>query len=459
MSRYTARILSAFEDDTTDVVTPPDTDLEDTVSELDVRERAVENGLQSVTRDADDLDTMSRIAGTLHDSLDEGGVGESAAKMAEIAVESIYRRLQIPRPTLLVPSMEHFASHHSRKAATRIALEGIIRSIVDFLVRLKDAVLTYFQEAWVVIKKVYRVVKMGGDQINLKAEIQIYDNLDDLYEDIPTVTTPTESTFEHAVLAKAFASANYPAGPVPVYNQMVLSNRLIEAVLALHVKASTMAFRLKELARSKTVVDDLFDSLTTFCQNGMTDGFITETEAAVINGVYIDGKELKWQASSDKLGVLTVKEQVNAVSKEITVADRTNVSNLTECYRQFRFKLMQVIMSDGAFVGFEKNIKIALDLLIKHAKTYAVGSDDATRTTDQITAIQAATSSIARFTSLMNTLMIHAVRIGMDTDARVALYLDACSERYVNNAENENAEEPYANPGISIPNTLGSNTL
>lgn len=453
MSRYTARILLASEDDTTDVVTPPDTDLEDTVSELDVRERAVENGLQSVTRDADDLDTMSRIAGTLHDSLDEGGVGESAAKMAEIAVESIYRRLQIPRPTLLVPSMEHFASHHSRKAATRIALEGIIRSIVDFLVRLKDVVFTYFQEAWVVIKKVYRVVKVGVGQINL-------DNLDDLYEDIPTVTTPIESTFEHAVLAKAFASTHYPAGPVPVYNQMVLSNRLIEAVLALHVKASMTAFKLKELAHSKTLYDDdFFDSLTTFCQNGMTDGFITETEAAVINGVYIDGKELEWQASSDKSGVLTVKEYDKAVSKEITVADRTNVRNLTECYRQFRLKLMQVIMSDGAFVGFEKNIKIALDLLIKHAKMHDAGSDDATRATAQITAIQAATSSIARFTSLMNTLMIHAVRIGMDTDARVALYLGACSERYVNNAENENAAAPYANPGIGIPDTLGSTIL
>ena len=110
--------------------------------------------LNTAIEDAvEDVTDLEAVGDTLERSVEgeEGepgeGISPEAAEVAEIAVESLARRLGISKSKVM-PAMESFGSSNSRVAATRIAVEGI----VEMAKRAWEAIKAAFKSLWVKIK-------------------------------------------------------------------------------------------------------------------------------------------------------------------------------------------------------------------------------------------------------------------------------------------------------------------
>jgi hypothetical protein len=95
----------------------------------------------------EDLDTLEDIASVMDESSENGGMDQTAARVAEVAVESIYKRLGV-RSKSAMPSMESFGSTKTRVTATKIAVE----EIKEKATAIWDAIVKAFQtlKQWII---------------------------------------------------------------------------------------------------------------------------------------------------------------------------------------------------------------------------------------------------------------------------------------------------------------------
>jgi hypothetical protein len=119
-------------------------DVETSASDLNESEEDISEIDASIDDAAADSDTLENIQDTMQKSVDDGeGMNETAAEIAEVAVEAICARLGIVN-SHVIPSLESFGSTQSRTVATKIAIEGIGDTV---------------RKVWESIKKAYEAVK------------------------------------------------------------------------------------------------------------------------------------------------------------------------------------------------------------------------------------------------------------------------------------------------------------
>jgi hypothetical protein len=107
---------------------------------LDVNERTaeIEETNQAIEEAVEDTDTLEDIASVMDESTENGGMDQTSARMAEVAVESIYARLGV-RKSQALPAMESFGSKGTRLTATKIAVESIGEGIKYVWEKIKAA--------------------------------------------------------------------------------------------------------------------------------------------------------------------------------------------------------------------------------------------------------------------------------------------------------------------------------
>ena len=94
---------------------------------LDVNEEGanLEQGSDMLVEASDDINTLDEVADTIEESAENGGMTPDAAKMAEVAVESIMRRQGMSMAYKPIASLESFGSTSSRMSATKLSLESV----------------------------------------------------------------------------------------------------------------------------------------------------------------------------------------------------------------------------------------------------------------------------------------------------------------------------------------------
>ena len=94
---------------------------------LDVNEEGanLEQGSDMLVEASDDINTLDEVADTIEESAENGGMTPDAAKMAEVAVESIMRRQGMSMAYNPIASLESFGSTSSRMSATKLSLESV----------------------------------------------------------------------------------------------------------------------------------------------------------------------------------------------------------------------------------------------------------------------------------------------------------------------------------------------
>lgn len=152
--------LSAALEELDEAVEPVAADADSAESamlEMTEAEAGVDEGLQAVEEVAQTTETLDQVADTMEATIvdekgeDTGaGLDETAAQIAEVAVESLYKRLGIQRRKPM-PAMESFGATASRQKATRVAIEGIREvaskawaAIVEFFKKIKE----FFAKLW-----------------------------------------------------------------------------------------------------------------------------------------------------------------------------------------------------------------------------------------------------------------------------------------------------------------------
>ena len=118
----------------------------DQVGEIDDMNTSVEEA-------EEDADTLEDIASVMDESTQNGGMDQVSARVAEVAVESIYKRLGV-RKSKGLPAMESFGAKGTRMSATKIAVEGVREVLKTIWEKIKAAA----EKVWGWIKSFWQAI-------------------------------------------------------------------------------------------------------------------------------------------------------------------------------------------------------------------------------------------------------------------------------------------------------------
>ena len=196
-------LVFAMEDDTNleDGVANPEMAAQVEAGSAEVAQQTNEvEELQAAIEDAEEgAETLEKIEGVLEESAESGeGVDETAAEIAEVAVESICARLGIRVGKKSFPAMEAFGSSNSRLSATKIALE----SIGEHLKRIWEAIKAAFIRLWDKVKAFFNTLFK-----NINGLAKQLEDLKERAAKVPANAKPKDTVLENKALAKAFSVA------------------------------------------------------------------------------------------------------------------------------------------------------------------------------------------------------------------------------------------------------------
>jgi hypothetical protein len=157
MSRYNKGLVFAMEQEGLEVpqegegATEVSGEVESAVADLNTDAGEVSDlttAIEDAVAGAEDLEDLHSV---MADSAESGeGLNETGAKVAEIAIESLYNRLGIKaRP---MPGLESFGSTQSRATATRVGMEGVM----DGIKKVWESIKAAFIAMWNKIKGWYK---------------------------------------------------------------------------------------------------------------------------------------------------------------------------------------------------------------------------------------------------------------------------------------------------------------
>ena len=141
-------------DDSSDIDLVPETqaEVEAGAAEVDTRAREIDDEVQAVEDAVNATDSLGEVQDVAQDAVDAGtGLDESAARIAEVTVESIRNSLGLPTSKRIIPAMESFGSTNSRVAATKVVIEGI----GDWLKKIWEGIKAAASRIWEKIKSFF----------------------------------------------------------------------------------------------------------------------------------------------------------------------------------------------------------------------------------------------------------------------------------------------------------------
>ena len=227
-------------------------EVEADAAELSEQAGEVEDLVTAVEEAEQDAATLDRMAGVMEESADKGeGLDETAAEIAEVAVEAICGRLGIRTYGRAMPALESFGSRGSRVSATRISVEGIKEWITTTWEAIKKA----FKDMWAKVKAFFEKFFVANERLKEAAKKML--------ENIGSVgDTPKAAAFEDKGIASQFP----------------------------HLKVFDKTAVIKELDVHKGVVD------STLAFVGGLEGAVTEVNKAVEAALKVEGDARKAEA-------------------------------------------------------------------------------------------------------------------------------------------------------------------
>lgn len=114
------------------------------------------------------VETLEQVQQAASDSLEQnGGMTPGEVAQAQIAVEAVKQRLNMPRGRSVFMGMESFADRNQRGESTRLAIEeGIGATIKSIWEKLKK----FFKDLWGKIVGFFRKIMLGAESLKKNAE-------------------------------------------------------------------------------------------------------------------------------------------------------------------------------------------------------------------------------------------------------------------------------------------------
>lgn len=228
----------------TSVVEEVPAEVESGVAETVEAGGEVAENVETIDAAVNDAEDLQGVHDVMADSVADDGEGldETAAEVAEVAVESICRRLGFSHGNM--PKMESFGSKNSRVAATKLAMEGL----VDKLKQVWEAIKAFFQRALEAVKNFFGKFFATNDSI-----IKTADALAARVRDLPGGNTPESKTFSNGSVADAFSldnkAASFAQAKAVLATHEELSKNALETIVTLSQAAAATSTAIGSMVK------------------------------------------------------------------------------------------------------------------------------------------------------------------------------------------------------------------
>jgi hypothetical protein len=330
----------------------------------------VQAAIEDAEEGAEDLEAIGDVAA---DTIDEGGEGmsEDAARVTEVAVESICRRLGV-RGSSIVPATESFGSRSSRITATRITVEGIVETVK----KIWAAIVAGFKKIWAKLVDFYKFLTDSNVRMEKRAIA--------LREKCAQGTSVIETEeFENAAIATAFNED----GTFKVSRLMGAIANIKEELGSAKSAAETVAAVMQRVANAKSS-KEAFDAMDSISKpQGATDTKLAETigldseEASTLRAskemlsgsyivVYVE--KIEGTDEEEESGVVITKS-VTAEKEDLEVKEKCDTAKKDEAIKicnEVISLCKAVKASEGVSKVFDKADK-AIEAAMKNAMSLA----------------------------------------------------------------------------------------
>jgi hypothetical protein len=367
----------------------------------------VQAAIEDAEEGAEDLEAIGDVAA---DTIEEGGEGmsEDAARVTEVAVESICRRLGV-RGSSIVPATESFGSRSSRITATRITVEGIVETVK----KIWAAIIAGFKKIWAKLVDFYKYLTDSNVRMEARAKA--------LIEKATKGSSTIETTeFENQAIANAF----HEKGDFKVARVVSAMANIKEELGEAKVAAEKVVTVMEAISNSKTTkeVGDALINLSA-AQNtaeadlaktmGLEGDEASSLKASkeLLSGSYIAtyGEEI---VDGDKSYMLVVTKAVTTAEEDEEVSEKVET-----CSKSDAIKICNAVItvckavkaSEGVSKVFDKADK-AIEKAAKNVATLAAGEvKTAKGSKDDLESAKEAAASIKKtIVSLGEAIRVYA---------------------------------------------------
>lgn len=290
------------------------------------------------------------------------GLSEDAAKVAEVAVESICARLGYKPAKKIVPALESFGSSSSRLEATRYAMETIGGTISRIWQAIKD----FFKNIWNKLKEFWARLFDGATKLKNRA-IKVQEKVTKAVDKNHIVNTDKKIN-----ASKYCAAFEVTDGNKALDAAEEILKRHSENIGAIKTVASDFTKSLDTLAKVDSVNDinkvmkEVFKAGTN--TNGIFPNIKTEGNAVYSGGIGF-GQRLKFVNSDDEHSVSLFSSEAKDVKSEITAIEPKNLKDVVATTKKFAEDLLAFrAIENKSDEFFKKGIELA-DKLSKDEAT------------------------------------------------------------------------------------------
>lgn len=366
MSKFARGIFAALEDD--DMMDSLDgegnAELESASADIESDGRDIEDGVEALEDAMNDADTLEDIGDVMGDSVENGeGLSEDAAQIAEVAVESIYRRLGIRRAKAM-PSMESFGSSSSRVHATRVAMEGI----GDWVKETWAKIVQFFKDLWEKISNFFRKALAGIGQLKSAAQA-----LKKKASGLSSKAAPFQMSFENAELGNAFPGGTLLNVDLRVKGAANTVEGLLEAAKKFEeIRKAAKDFSSK-LAKALTdakkddQIDIGMDSDKMSLGTSNIKGKINDVDAYGPNKFTVSleqGNEGD-DHTVPRIRFEIVEKDATKTKEVVDVLQKADIIAIADSVEKLADEMEKVIKNDKYFKGAEKDVDEVGKILIK----------------------------------------------------------------------------------------------
>lgn len=384
----------------TEVVPETQVEVETAAGEMTEQVGEIEQIDEAAVDAQDGAETLGEIKDTMEESVEKGeGLDETAAEIAEVAVEAICARLGMKSKSKAMPAMESFGAKSSRVGATKIAIEETESRIK----KIWDAIVKAMAAMWEKVKTFIGMLFKNKETLK-KHLIALQGSLKDLKEGEGKEGVKGSSAKAFNVGGKAdFETAKKIIGD---------STELIDIVTGVGAKTVKLAEDIgKAISREST--SDLCKEFSVELKGAFKPLGVVEGDR---HGNFVGGKSIAVKAEENTFS-LQVEELSAKAPETAALLTGAQMSTLLD-------QAIVLTTKIGLFEKAQKEFETAVNK-VKSVKYQGEGTNESN---DALAAARALNSVIAKLASSVPSLSFQAAKATGD-------YVSACIKAHKGGAK------------------------
>lgn len=360
--------VEAQNDDVTDSQTPAQisSEIDAQVIQNSADAQVVIDGAETADKVTQGIGQLQAAKDFVESQVEQGGMSEQTAQLAQIHVESICQSMRMPVQSRAIPAAENFGSTGSRLQSSVLAVEGIS----DRLVKAWEGLKAFFRRLYEGAKNAFSKVLNTGMLLERKL-----DALEKKLEDLKGV--PGKDQIDVADGLTLMGTASFKDAADPTKGVTVLNNSITVSMKMLEGVASAVELMIKSrdlTAPPKAVMNDQLKAELTAVygiKKWKSDGqgLIGTTE--VLPGGRVIKVSLVGMKDKDSVASFTheiVREDIKGMKNKVDPLTKDEMRDMLEVARTMFDMMKKLKETEKKFKSMSDGVEKTIDGIIAIAK-------------------------------------------------------------------------------------------